>query len=116
MPDEVQEESFTLAGESGIFFRITFAEVYNFPESTCAWGSYEMRAIVEIKSDGFAVTSTLHTSTGELFQLFQHLRSCQAAVAGIARYESYEHHLAHFLPDNGPGGYRRQIFGLLQYA
>ena len=90
----MEEESFTLTGESGNFLRITFAQVYGFPESTCAWGGYELRTIVEIKSDGFAVTSTFYTSTGELFQLFQQLHLCQAAVAGVAQYESYEHQLA----------------------
>ena len=94
MPDYMEEESFTLPGESGNFLRITFAQVYGFPESTCAWGGYEVRATAEIKSDGFAVAATLWTSTGELSKLFQQLRRCQAAVAGVAQYESYEHQLS----------------------
>jgi hypothetical protein len=85
-------ENITLQGEEN-YLTITFDEVYGFPKRTCHWGGYEVRTVLKIKSGNFQVTSTLYTSTGELYELFQQLKECNNKLAGIAKYRSYEGNL-----------------------
>lgn len=56
-------ESFTIKGIAD-FLTLTFAEVFGFPETTCHWGGYDLRSIIEIKSRSFNVKSVLYTSIG----------------------------------------------------
>jgi hypothetical protein len=85
-------EGFEIKGE-GSFITISFEEVYGFPDTTCHWGGYDVRATVEIKSGNFRVRSTLCTSTGELFQFFQQLKACNNKLHGVVNYNSYEGNL-----------------------
>lgn len=82
-----------IQGESGNYLRLTLDKVYGFPASTCPWGGYEVRSILEIKSSGYFVKSTLWTSTGELFALYQQLVQCNKLLAGSASYANYENNL-----------------------
>ena len=72
---------------------LTFEEVYGFPETTCHWGGYDVGAVLEIKSGGFHVKSGLYTSTGEIFEFFQQLKSCNEKLNGTSRYITYEGNL-----------------------
>ncbi|MFN8361262.1 MAG: hypothetical protein U0264_15225 [Candidatus Kapaibacterium sp.] len=85
-------ESFTIKGESN-FITLTFIEVFGFPETTCHWGGYDLRSEIEIKSSGFYVKSVLFTSTGEIYQFFQLLKSSNEKLRGAATFVSYEGNL-----------------------
>ena len=85
-------ENFSIEGISD-FIKVTFEEVYGFPDKTCHWGGYELRTLLEIKSIGFYVKSILWTSTGELFEFYEELRTCNQDLKGVARFESYEGNL-----------------------
>lgn len=85
-------ESFTIKGESD-FLTLTFTEVFGFPETTCHWGGYYLRTMIEIKSRGFYVKSVLYTSTGEIYQFFQQLKSNNEKLSGTAKFISYEGNL-----------------------
>ena len=69
-------------------------DVYGYPESTCNWGSYDLRTYLEIKSGNFYVKSTLWTSTGEIYEFYKILETCNEEVKGIANFYSYEGNLA----------------------
>ena len=89
----MNEESFTVQGESGNYLRIIFEEVYGFPETTCGWGGYDLRSSLEIESSSFKVKATLFTTTGELFLLYQQLRKYNELLTRSANYSSYEGNL-----------------------
>lgn len=72
---------------------MTFAEVFCFPETTCHWGGYDLSSIIEIKSRSFNVKSVLYTSTGQIYQFFQQLKSCNEKLSGTAKFVSYEGNL-----------------------
>ncbi len=85
-------DTFTIKGEAD-YVKITFDEVYGFPNTTSPWGGYDTRSTLEIKSGNFSVKSTLWTSTGEIFEFFQQLKDCNNKLAGTATYNSYEGNL-----------------------
>ncbi|MET4105972.1 hypothetical protein [Hymenobacter sp. UYP22] len=93
-------EEFTISGRDSCL-TIRLVEVYGFPDNTSHWGGYDTRAAIHVKVGGFSVDSTLWTSTGELFELYQQFRICNESVKGTVRFESYEHQLnftAHYTP------------------
>jgi hypothetical protein len=85
-------ETFTIKNE-GDFVKITFDEVFGFPNTTSHWGGYDTKSTLEIKSGNFKVKSTLWTSTGEIFSFFQKLKDCNTQLAGTAYYSSCEDNL-----------------------
>ncbi|MCP2043399.1 hypothetical protein [Pontibacter sp. HSC-36F09] len=86
-------EEFSIKGDNGNHLKISFQEVYGFPESTCNWGGYEVRSSIEIKSNNFMVKSTLWTSTGELHDFFKRLEACNKEIKGTANFTNYESNL-----------------------
>jgi hypothetical protein len=82
-------EQFSINGDVG-FIKVTFLEVYNFPESTCYWGGYDLKAGITIKAGNFSVESELYTSTGELHDLFQSLKQCNRDLRGTIAFKNYE--------------------------
>ncbi|WP_143434986.1 WapI family immunity protein [Hymenobacter roseosalivarius] len=86
-------EEFAIQGDSGDFLRLSFIEVYGFPNSTCPWGGYEVRATIQIKSGNYQVASTLWTSTGEIYTFFEELSKSNERLEGEARLNNYEHNL-----------------------
>jgi len=86
-------DTFAIKGQAG-FIKITFDEVYGFPDSTCYWGGYDSKAALEISSINVQVKSTFFTSTGEIFEFFQKLKECNSKLTGTATYNSYEHDLS----------------------
>ncbi|WP_210489403.1 WapI family immunity protein [Rufibacter aurantiacus] len=86
-------EEFSIVGENGNYLKVTFQEVYGFPESTCHWGGYEVRAAVEIKSGSFTAHSIFWTSTGELYEFFKRLKACNEEVEGNVDFANYEDNL-----------------------
>lgn len=85
-------ESFTIKGDAN-FITLSFDEVYDFPHTTCYWGGYDTRMVVEIKSGSFQVKSAFNSSTGEIYTFFKQLKECNNEVRGTARYDSYEGNL-----------------------
>lgn len=85
-------EEFKIQGEDS-YIALCFKEVYGFPETTCHWGGYDVRANLEIKSGGFGVKTTMYTSTGEIFQFFQELLQCNDQLKGTFYYRNYEGNL-----------------------
>ena len=99
-----ENEEFAIRGESGDCIRIIFTEVYGFPNETCHWGGYDMRATVKIKTGDFGVSSNFFTSTGEIYNLYQQLKSCNAQLDGVLKFASYEGNLE-FTANYGQGGH-----------
>ncbi len=95
-------ESFTLKGESD-FLTLIISEVFGFPETTCHWGGYDSRALIDIKSRNFYVKSVFYTSTGEIYQLFQQLKSNNEQLCGKTKFISYEGNLEFTLEYNNQG-------------
>jgi hypothetical protein len=89
---KISMDEFIIKGEAD-FIKITFDEIYGFPDKTCHWGGYEVRSTLEVKSGNFKVKSTLWTSTGELFNFFQGLKECNTKLSGTVIYNSYEGNL-----------------------
>ena len=85
-------DSFTIKGE-GDFIKLSLENVYGFPDTTCHWGGYDSRVVIEIKSGNFRVNSSFYTTTGEIFEFFQQLKECNSKVKGKAVFDSYEHNL-----------------------
>jgi hypothetical protein len=86
-------EEFSIVGENRNYLKVTFQEVYGFPESTCHWGGYDLRAAVEIKSGSFTANSIFWTSTGELDEFYKNLEACNEEVKGNVDYANYEDNL-----------------------
>lgn len=82
-------EEFSIKGE-GNLINIVFDEVFGFPDTTCHWGGYEVRATLIIKSSNFHVKATLWTSTGEIYEFLQSIKQCNNELKGEASYKSYE--------------------------
>ncbi|QHL89065.1 hypothetical protein GU926_17175 [Nibribacter ruber] len=83
-------EEFSIKGENGNYLKITFQEIFGFPEKTCHWGGYELRATLEIKSGDFTAKSSLYTSTGEIYEFYTMLRDCNERLSGLASLENFE--------------------------
>ena len=99
-----ENEEFAIRGESGDCIRIIFTEVYGFPNETCHWGGYDMRATVKIKAGDFDVLSNFFTSTGEIYNLYQQLERCNTQLEGVLKFASYEGNLE-FTINYGQGGH-----------
>jgi hypothetical protein len=80
---------FTIRGEHE-FIKLSFREVYDFPGTTSFKGGYEVDAIVEIRSGNFDVKSSIYTSTGEIYMLYQELQKWHQELTGEACYKTYE--------------------------
>ena len=99
-----ENEEFAIHGEGGDYIKIVFAEVHGFPNETCHWGGYDMRAIVKIKAEAFQVDSAFYTSTGEFYNLYKQLITCNKQLSGIAKFTSCEDNLD-FGVEYGIGGH-----------
>ncbi|MES2268222.1 MAG: hypothetical protein V4520_15785 [Bacteroidota bacterium] len=53
-------EEFGIAG-NGNSIRITFNEVYGFPNETSHWGGYDVTCGVKIEMDDFGVNSSFYS-------------------------------------------------------
>ena len=82
-------DKFSIKGDND-FITVTFDKVFGFPESTSHWRGYDLNAFIEIKSRNFIVKSSFYTSTGELFEFLQQLKTCNEKVAGNIKYTSCE--------------------------
>ena len=85
-------EKIELKGNNGIIV-IQIDEVYGFPNKTCYKGGYECKVGIEIKVGSYLVKSSFHSSTGELFQFYDKLKTCQSELNGIAEFDSFERNL-----------------------
>jgi hypothetical protein len=83
---------FAIKGEAN-FVRISFDKVFGFPNTTCHAGGYDLEATIEIKSGGFTVKSSLYTSTGEFFDFYEQLKTCNNLLSGTASYANYEQNI-----------------------
>ena len=89
--DEI--EGFTIQGEGGDYLKFEFQEVYGFPNSVGPWGGYDVRASLNIKAEGFCVSSSFYTSTGDFFNLYQQFIICNEQVSGSVQFASCEDNL-----------------------
>jgi hypothetical protein len=85
-------ERFSITG-GGDIIEIDFLEVFNFPESICYYGGYDVKANIKINVGSFLVESALYTSTGELYDFFQSLTRCNEELRGTAIFQNYENNL-----------------------
>jgi hypothetical protein len=58
-------DEFVLEGH-GDFLKITFEEVFGYPNNTSPWGGYDTKSVLALEVDDFKVNSTFYVSTGEL--------------------------------------------------
>jgi hypothetical protein len=82
-------EQFSINGNEG-FVKVTFLEVYGFPDSIFFWGGYDLKAAIQIKAGNFFVESELFTATGELHDLFQSLKQCNRDLLGTIGFKNYD--------------------------
>lgn len=85
-------DSFQLKGNNGCI-SISLIKVYGFPDETSHFGGYEVNASIEIKSSNYHVKGILSTTTGEIYEFYQELKTCHNTVKGTAYYRSYENNL-----------------------
>ncbi|RZK22837.1 MAG: hypothetical protein EOO56_07120 [Hymenobacter sp.] len=85
-------DRFTIRGENGAI-KIILTEVFNFPNSTCPWGGYDALATVKIKAGDFRVIAEFYLSTGQIYDLLQHLLVCNEQLCGAVQFASYEGNL-----------------------
>ena len=81
--------SFTIKGNAD-FVKVDLIEVFGFPNETCHWGGYDVKAGIEIKSGNFHVKSTFYSSTGEFYQFYERIKNCNKHLSGKVIYKNYE--------------------------
>ena len=85
-----ENEEFSICGHGGDILTIAYAEVYGFPDETCHWGGYDVRAKININAGDFSVVSDFYTTTGEVFGLYKQFVNCNEKVMGTVAFASYE--------------------------
>lgn len=85
-------EEFELKGQDS-FLIIRINEVFGFPDRTSHFGGYDCIVGIDIKVGGYYVKSKFHSSTGELFDFYQKIKSCQTELNGLSEFDSYEGNL-----------------------
>ena len=85
-------EEFELKGEIGII-TAGIEKTFGFPNETCFKGGYECVVGIEIKVGSYSVKSSFYTSTGELFNFYEKLKTCQSELNGVVEFDSYEKNL-----------------------
>ncbi|WP_294669786.1 hypothetical protein [uncultured Fluviicola sp.] len=81
--------TFTIQGESD-YLRLTYLEVFGFPDETGHWGGYDARVNLEIKSRNFRVNESFYSSTGELYEFAEKLNIANQQIDGTVAFSSYE--------------------------
>lgn len=81
--------SFRIGAEQG-YVLICLSRIFGFPDCTSHFGGYETQSTIEIKSNGFNVSSSLYISTGDIYNFYTELLSCYDKVDGIAQLKSYD--------------------------
>ncbi len=81
-------DKFELNGSDGRII-IQIKDIW-FPNTTCFAGGYDCLVEIEIKVKSYFVKSCFYTSTGEIFEFYKKLKTCQVALNGIAEFNSYE--------------------------
>lgn len=82
-------EEFSIKG-TGDFIRISFTKVYGFPDETCHWGGYDLRATLELQAGCFRVQDDFYTSTGEIYEFYEQLKLCNEQLNGLVKFQNYE--------------------------
>jgi hypothetical protein len=85
-------DEFILQGGSD-YLKISFQEVFGFPENTSYSGGYDTRSIIEIKSGDFLVKSIIYVTTGELYKFYEDLLKCNEVLKGVIDFGNYEYNL-----------------------
>ena len=86
------DEAFEIAGTDD-FIKLTFDEVFGFPQRTCHWGGYETRSKLEVKSADIYMKSSLFVTTGDIFEFTEQLKVCYEKLEGSATFTSCESNL-----------------------
>jgi hypothetical protein len=73
--------------------RISFDEVYGFPNLTSNFGGYDVRGVVTIRCGAYHVRGALWFSTGEVWEFYSALKKAYDDLAGEARFGSSEGNL-----------------------
>jgi hypothetical protein len=84
--------TFTIQGEAD-YIKFTYVEVFGFPNDPCNWGGYDSLVTLDIKSRNFSVKETLYTSTGELYEFAEKLKTANDKIEGVVEFISYEGNL-----------------------
>lgn len=82
-------EQFSINGNGGSI-TISLSDVLGFPSSTCHWGGYDVKCLIEIISGTFSVKSHFWTSTFEIYTFYQTLKICDENIAGNVQFINYE--------------------------
>jgi hypothetical protein len=86
----IMEDQFKIKNELE-FFQLSFNEVFDFPEKTCSWGGYDLKAKINLKSGSFsAIINGVYTSTGNIYDFYKQLIVAQKILSGSAKYRGYE--------------------------
>jgi len=83
--------------------KITFREVYGFPNDTFTTGGYNTKSLAEIKCGNFSVKSLIHVTTAELYRFYEELVKCNEESKGTVNFGNHEHNLSLKLEFNADG-------------
>ncbi|MBS1772214.1 MAG: hypothetical protein JST82_05095 [Bacteroidetes bacterium] len=83
-------EGFSIIGDHGNYIKLSFKNVWGFPNQTSWLGGYDLNVILQVKSYNFSGNGDYYTSTGEIYQFYKQLETCNESLSGIAEYESQE--------------------------
>lgn len=81
-------EGFTIKG-NGDYLELVLVKVDGFPHSP-GWLGYELTASLEIKSGSMRSKSEIWTSTGQLYQLYESLKTCYDTLKGQVNFSTIE--------------------------
>jgi hypothetical protein len=75
------------------WLRLTFDQVYRFPEHTSHFGGYDVGGMLTLRCGAYHVHGSLSLSTGEVWEFYSALREAYEALAGEAQFHSSEGNL-----------------------
>ena len=82
-------EGFSIIGTDAALSKSIFRKSMNFQKKHLI-GGYDVQARIEIKSGRFQVTSIFYVSTGEVYELYEHLKICNQNLIGLVEFARYE--------------------------
>jgi hypothetical protein len=74
----------------GNFIELSLDEVFGFPHEICYPGGYSAWGEIDIRVEGYSVSSRIEISTGELYRFWVELKQCYDTLTGVAvLYNTY---------------------------
>lgn len=85
-------DSFKIEGING-YIQININEVFDFPNRTSAFGGYDAKGTIDIKTGNYRVIGELWLSTGEIYNFYISLKESCKNIVGQAQLITTERNL-----------------------